>query len=150
MNLAHIFSPISLDCPEFMKIWFRNISFAKLKWKECTRRIKNCLFFIMVDSSWIFHSQLPLTHFSSCFFANYCHLPSFLKKSQNCNVTNFCTIPNLFQHKYNGKNFSKYNKKQVSPRNQSPRETNFPAKPASPQNQLPHKTNIGSTSSLSF
>ena len=63
----------------YMKICFRNISSAKLKWKECTRR-HDCFFFcIRVNSSWIFHSQLPLTHFYSCFFAIYCHLLSFLK-----------------------------------------------------------------------
>ena len=98
-------------------------------------------FCIMVDSSWIFHSQLPLTHFSSCFFANYCHLLSFLKKSQNCNVTNFCIISNLFHHKYNDKNFSKGNKKRVSPRNQCPRQTSAPVKPAPRQNQRPRETN---------
>ena len=96
----------------------------------------------MVDSSWIFHSQLPLTHFSSCFFANYCHLLSFLKKSQNCNVTNFCIISNLFHHKYNDKNFNKGNKKPVSLQNQLPCETSFPAKSASPPNQLPHQTSF--------
>ena len=94
----------------------------------------------MVDSSWIFHSQLPLTHFSSCFFANYCHLLSFFKKSQNCNVTNFCIISNLFHHKYNDKSFSNSNKKSVSLQNQFPRETSFPAKPVSPRNQLPRET----------
>ena len=103
-------------------------------------------FCTMVDSSWIFHSQLPLTHFSSSFFANYCHLISFFKKPQNCNVTNFYIISNLFHHKYNDKNFRIGNKKPVSLRNQShpvkpisppvkpisPCETNLP-----PQNQSP-------------
>ena len=140
---TYIFAPYIWLAHNYMKIWFRNISSAKLKWKGCTRRIKHdCFFFcIMVDSSWIFHSQLPLTHFSSCFFANSCHLLSFLKKSQNCNVTNFCIISNLFHHKYNDKNFSKGNKKPVSLRNQFPWPNQFPrqtsvlTKPAPPPNQ---------------
>ena len=140
---TYIFAPYIWLAHNYMKIWFRNISSAKLKWKGCTRRIKHdCFFFcIMVDSSWIFHSQLPLTHFSSCFSANYCHLLSFLKKSQNCNVTNFCIISNLFHHKYNDKNFSKGNKKPVSLRNQFPWPNQFPrqtsvlTKPAPPPNQ---------------
>ena len=94
-----------------MKVWFRNISSAKLKWKECTRRIKHdcCFFCIMVESSWIFHSQLPSNHFSICFFC-CCFLPItaiFLvseKKSQTFNVINFCIAGILFQHKYNDKN----------------------------------------------
>ena len=92
----------------------------------------------MVDSSWIFHSQLPFTHFSSSFFANYCHLISFFKKPQNCNVTNFCIISNFFPHKYNDTNFRIGNKKLVSPRNQS-----HPAKPISPReiNLSPRETN---------
>ena len=50
----------------YTKICFRNISSAKLKWKDCSRRIK--------------HSQLTPTHFSSWWFfcANSCHLLSFL------------------------------------------------------------------------
>ena len=111
-----------------MKICFRNISSAKLKWKECTRRIKHdCFFFsayVMVDSSWIFHSQLPLTHISSCvFFANYCHLLSFLKNYKV--VMSLCILSNLFHHKYNDKNFSKGNKKPVSLRNQLLHISNF-------------------------
>ena len=128
-----------------MKIWFRNISSAKLKWKGCTTRIKHdCFFFcIMVDPSWIFHSALPLTHFSSCFFcANYCHSPSFLKKSQNYNVTNFSIISNLFHHKYNDKNISKSNKRPVSLRDQFSCETSFPAKPVSLRDQFPCQTSF--------
>ena len=58
-------------------------------------------------------------------------LPSswFLKNSENCNVTNFCIISNLFHHKYNDKIFRTGNKKQVPLRNQLPCETSFPAKP---------------------
>ena len=67
-----------------MRIWFRNVSSAKLKWKGCTRRIKHdCLFlyygWLKLDISF---STSLLTHFSSCFFfffANYCHLLSFFK-----------------------------------------------------------------------
>ena len=141
---TYIFAPCIWLAQNYMKIWFRNISSAKLKWKECTRRIKHdCFFFcIMVDSSWIFHSQLPLTHFSSCFFANYCHLLSFLKKSQNCNVTNFCIISNLFHHKFNDKRFSKGNKKPVFLRNQFPCKTSFPAKLVSLRNQFPSETSF--------
>ena len=97
----------------------------------------------MVDPSWIFHSALPLTHFFSCFFcANYCHSPSFLKKSQNYNVTNFSIISNLFHHKYNDKNISKSNKKPVSLRDQFSCETSFPAKPVSLPNQFPCQTSF--------
>ena len=95
----------------------------------------------MVDSSWIFHSQLPFTHFSSSFFANYCHLISFFKKPQNCNVTNFCIISNFFPHKYNDKNFRIGNKKLVSPRNQShlAKSISHPAKPIPhPAKPIPH------------
>ena len=117
------------------------------------------LLHIFLSMYLIFHSQLPLTHFSSCFFANYCHLLNFLKKSQNCNVTNFCIISNLFHHKCNDKNFSKGKKKPVSLQNQCPCETSVPAKPmslrnqckaVSLRNQFPCKINIGCRSSLSF
>ena len=126
-----------------MKIWFRNISSTKLKWKGCTRRIKHDCFFSV---SWLtqvgyFILNFPWLIFLVVFFANYCHLLSFFKKSQNCNVTNFCIISNLFHHKYNDKNFSKGNKKPVSLRNQFPwpnqfpRQTSVPTKPAPPPNQ---------------
>ena len=107
-------------------------------------------FCIMVDSSWISFSTSFDSFFQLVFF--FCQLlPSaqFLKKLQNCNVTNFCIVNNLFQHKYNDKNFSKGNKKQVSLRNQLPFETSFPAKPASPRNQLPCETSFSAkTASL--
>ena len=120
-----------------MKIWFRNISSAKLKWKECTRRIKHdCCFLFFCISSWIFHSQLPLTHFFSCFFFWQLLPPAkFLKKSQNCNVTNFCIVSNLFHHKYNDKDFSKGNKKQVYLPNQFACQINFPVKAVPPWKQ---------------
>ena len=53
---TYIFAPYIWLAHNYMKIWFRNISSAKLRWKGCTRRIKHdCLFFcIMVDSSWIY------------------------------------------------------------------------------------------------
>ena len=51
---------------------------------------------------------------------NYCHLFSFLKKSQNCNIINFCITSNLLHHKYNDNNFGKDNKKQASLPNQYP------------------------------
>ena len=94
------------------------------------------------------------------FCANYCNLLSFLKKSQNCNVTNFSIISNLFHHKYNDKNISKGNKKPVSLRHQFPCQTSFPAKPVSLPNQFPCQTsfpakpvslrNIGYRTYLSF
>ena len=87
---------------------------------------KAWLFFfcIRVTSSWIFHSQLPVTHFYSCFFffAIYCNLLNSVKKSQNFIVTNFCIVSTLFHHKYIDKSFTKGSKKPVSLR----------AKPASP------------------
>ena len=44
------------------------------------------------------------------FIVFFCHLlvPAyFLKKSQNCIVTNFCSINNLFHHKYIDESFNK-------------------------------------------
>ena len=119
---------------------------ANLKWKEYPKRIKeDCFFCIMVDSSWIFQSQLPLTHFSS-----------FLPITAICWVYQIITklwliMINLFHHKYNDKNFKKGNKKPVSPpptsfppHNQPPRTTSPPsatsppAQPVSPpRNQYP-------------
>ena len=103
----------------YMRICFRNINSGKLKWKECTRR-HDCFFFcIRLNSSCIFHFQLPLTHFYSCFF--FCHLMPFayfLKKSQNFIVTNFCITSTLFHHKYIDRSFTKGNKKPVSLPNQ--------------------------------
>ena len=75
-------------------------------------------FCIRVNSCWIFHSQLPLTHFYSCLFCHLLPSAQFLKKSQNFIVTNFCIISTLFHHKYIDKSFTKGNKKQVSLPNQ--------------------------------
>ena len=78
------------------------------------------------------------------FFCQLLQSSQFLKKSQNCNVTNFCIISNLFPHKYNDKNFNKGTcetsfpgkpRKPVSLRNQSPCETGFLGKPVSLRNQ---------------
>ena len=116
-------------------------------------------FCIRVISSWIFHSQIPLTHFYSCFFffAIYCHLLSFLNNHKILLSLTFALyISNLFHHKYIDKSFSKGNKKQVSLQNQFPCKTSFPL-----QNQFPSKTsvpakpvsletNIGCRSSLSL
>ena len=99
----------------------------------------------MVNSSWIFYSQLYLTHFSSCIFflTNYCHLLSFLKQSQNRNVTNFCIISNLFHHKYNDKKFVKGNKKPDSLRNQFLCKTSFHCKTSFPcETSFPCKTSF--------
>ena len=114
---TYIFAPCIWLAHNYMKIWFRNISSTKLKWKGCTRRIKHDCFFSV---SWLtqvgyFILNFPWLIFLVVFFANYCHLLSFFKKSQNCNVTNFCIISNLFHHKYNDKNFSKGNKNNLFP-----------------------------------
>ena len=104
-----------------MRIWFRNVSSAKLKWKGCTRRIKHdCLFLYYGWLSWIFHSQLPFwLIFLVVFFLPITAICLVsLKKSQNGNITNFCIISSLFHHKYNDKIFSKGKKKKVSPRKQ--------------------------------
>ena len=71
------------------------------------------------------------------FFCQLLPSASFLKKSQNCNVTNFCIISNLFNHKYNDKHFSKGNKKQVSLQSHFPCEASFPVKPVSLRSQFP-------------
>ena len=146
-----------------MKIWFRNIISAKLKYKKCTRRIKHDLFFLYY--SWLkldisFSTSLAwLIFLVVFFFANYCHLLSFLKKSQNCSVTNFCIVSNLFLHEYNDKNFSKGNKKQVSLWNQChcetrkpvflwnqfPCDASFPGTPVSPRHQFPCDTSFPAT-----
>ena len=123
-----------------LKLLRKNDNTLKDKLTVSFRNPKPYSSFIMVDSSWIFHSQLSLTLFSSFFFlANYCDLLSFLK---NHKIVMSLIISNLFYHKYNDKNFSKGNKKQGSLRNQFPRKTNFPAKPVSPRNQFPCKTSF--------
>ena len=116
-----------------MKICFRNMSSANLKRKEYPRRIKeNCFFFcVMVDSSWIFQSQLPLTHFSS-----------FLVITAICWVSQIITklwliMINLFHHKCNDKNFKKGNKKPVSPRTTSPPPTHTQPAPRRATNSHP-------------
>ena len=111
-----------------MKICFRNISSAKLKWKECTRRIKHdCFFFLHM--LWLTQVEYFILNFPwliflvAFFFANYCHLLSFLKNYKV--VMSLCILSNLFHHKYNDKNFSKGNKKPVSLRNQLLHISNF-------------------------
>ena len=132
MNFALIFVLCFWLARNYMKICFRNINSAKLKWK---------IFCMLVDSSWISFST-PLTHFSWCcfffFFANYCHLLSFLKDHKIILSLTFALLNNFFHHKYDDGNFSKGNKKQDSLRNQFLRRTSFHAKPVSLWN-----TNIG-------
>ena len=72
------------------------------------------------------------------FFANYCHLLSFLKDHKIILSLTFALLNNFFHHKYDDENFSKGNKKQDSLRNQFLRRTSFHAKPVSLWN-----TNIG-------
>ena len=63
----HIF----LACLEFMKIWFRNISSAKLEWKECTRRIKDCFFSVL----WLTQAGYSFsTSLDSLFYLLFCQL----------------------------------------------------------------------------
>ena len=109
-------------------------------------------FCIVVDFKLDFIRNFPwiIFLFGVFFFANYCHLLSFLKNSQNCNVTNFYIINNLFHHKDNDKNFSKGKKKQVFLRSQFPCKVNVAAKPVSLRSQCPYETNIWCRSSLSF
>ena len=136
-----------------MKICFRNISPAKLKWKECPRRIKQDCFslyyrWFKLDIS--ISSSLDSFFYLVLFIANCCHLLSFLKNHKIVislvTLVNFSIISNLFHHKYNDKNFSKGNEKPVSPRNQFcqqnqfPDETSPPAKPAPRWDQPPHET----------
>ena len=130
-----------------MQICFRNISSAKLKWKECTRRHDVSVLGLTQVGYFILNFPWPI--FIVVVFAIYCHLLSFLKNHQILLSLTFalCTS-NLFHHKYIDKRFTKGNKKtsfpakSVSPRNQFPRETSFPAKPVSPRNQFPRETSF--------
>ena len=112
-------------------------------------------FCVRVNSSCIFHSQLPLTIFIVVFFfAIYCHLLSFLKNQKILLSPTFTIyISHLFHHKYIDKSFTKGNKKQVSLRNQFSCETSFhqfscqtsfPAKPVSLPSQFPCQTSFPS------
>ena len=76
---TYIFAPCIWLAQNYMKVWFRNVSSAKLKWKGCTRRIKHFLHYGWLKLDTSFSTSL-LTHFSSCLFASYCHLLSFFKK----------------------------------------------------------------------
>ena len=120
----------------YMKICFINISSTKLKWKECTRRIKHeCFLVLWFRLKLDFILKFPWLIFLVGVFRQLLPSASFLSKSQYCNVTNFCIISNLFHNKYNNENFSKRNKKPVSQKNQFPCETSFPVKEVSLQNQ---------------
>ena len=102
-----------LACPELYEDLFQicfYLSSAKLN--------MTVFFCIMIDSSWIFHSQLPLIHISCWFFWQLLPSAQFLKKSQNCHVTNFYIISNLFHYKYDNKNFSNGSAKADFLRNQ--------------------------------
>ena len=134
MNFALIFVLCFWLARNYMKICFRNINSAKLKWK---------IFCMLVDSSWISFSTsldsfFQMLFFFFHFFANYCHLLSFLKDRKVILSLTFALLNNFFHHKYDDENFSKSNKKQDSLRNQFPRRTSFHAKPVSLWN-----TNIG-------
>ena len=71
----------------YRKICFRDISFAKLKWKECTRSIINDGFLyygwpklhFILNFPWFIFLVGFFFFFFFFFFANYCHLLSFLK-----------------------------------------------------------------------
>ena len=80
---TYIFAPCIWLAQNYMKIWFRNISSAKLKWKGCTRRIKyDCFFSVLwLTQVGYFNLNFPWFIFLVVFSANYCHLLSFLKKS---------------------------------------------------------------------
>ena len=64
---------------KYMKICFRNINSAKLKWKECNRIIKHDCFFSVLWLTQVgyFILNFPWLIFLIVFFANYCHLLSF-------------------------------------------------------------------------
>ena len=124
-----------------MKICFRNIRSARLKWKECTRRhdfsglgLTQVRYFIL---------NFPWPIFIDVVFAIYCHLLSFLKNHKILLWLTFalCTS-NLFHHKYIDKSFTNGNKKQVSLRNQFACETSFPAKPVCLRNQFACETSL--------
>ena len=114
----------------YMKICFRNISSAKLKWKKFTRR-HDCFFFSVLGLTQVgyFIIDFPWPIFIVFFFCQLLPSAYFLKESQNF-VTNFCIISNLFHHKYIDKTCeTSYPAKPVTLRNQLPWETSFPAKP---------------------
>ena len=125
----------------YMKICFRNISSAKLKWKECTRRHDFSGLGLTQVGYFIFNFPWPI--FIDVVFAIYCHLLSFLKNHKLLLSLTFalCTS-NLFHHKYIDKSFTNGNKKQVSLRNQFACETSFPAKPVCLRNQFACETSL--------
>ena len=122
-----------------MKICFRNISSAKLKWKECSRRIKyDCFFCILIGSSSIsFSTTLDLFFLVFFFFCQLLPSAQFLERYQSCNVTNFCIISNLLHHKYNDTLLERVSRNPVSLRTQFLCEPSFPANPVSLRNQFP-------------
>ena len=112
---TYIFAPYIWLAHNYMKIWFRNISSAKLKWKECTRRIKHdCCSFLYYG--WLKLDISFSTSIDSFVYLFFCLFVCFLpitdiclvseKKSQNFNVINFCIAGILFQHKCNHKNLT--------------------------------------------
>ena len=128
MNFALIFVLCFWLARNYMKICFRNINSAKLKWK---------IFYMLVDSSWISFSTSLDSSFQMLFFLFFFFFCQ-LKDHKIILSLTFALLNNFFHHKYDDENFSKSNKKQDSLRNQFPRRTSFHAKPVSLWN-----TNIG-------
>ena len=128
MNFALIFVLCFWLARNYMKICFRNINSAKLKWK---------IFYMLVDSSWISFSTSLDSSFQMLFFLFFFFFCQ-LKDHKIILSLTFALLNNFFHHKYDDENFSKGNKKQGSLRNQFPRRTSFHAKPVSLWN-----TNIG-------
>ena len=128
MNFALIFVLCFWLARNYMKICFRNIHSAKLKWK---------IFYMLVDSSWISFSTSLDSSFHLLFFLFFFFFCQ-LKDHKIILSLTFALLNNFFHHKYDDENFSKGNKKQGSLRNQFPRRTSFHAKPVSLWN-----TNIG-------
>ena len=128
MNFALIFVLCFWLARNYMKICFRNINSAKLKWK---------IFYMLVDSSWISFSTSLDSSFQMLFFLFFFFFCQ-LKDHKIILSLTFALLNNFFHHKYDDENFSKGNKKQDSLRNQFLRRTSFHAKPVSLWN-----TNIG-------
>ena len=72
---TYIFVPCIWLAQNYMKILFRNISSAKLKWKVCTRRITyDCFFSVLwLTQVGYFILNFPWLIFLVVFSANYCH-----------------------------------------------------------------------------
>ena len=116
----------------YMKICFRNICSANVKWKRCTRRIEHNWFFSVLWLTQVgFLSQLPLTHLTSwcffffffLFFCHYCHLLSFLKNHKTVMSLTFALQVIYFTASIMIKILARV------ARNKSSCQTSFPAKP---------------------